>query len=471
MSSLSNLEEFFDRVAPERDKWRRRGRVYYEDLESFLQFLIPPNVSVLELGSGTGDLLNRLRPCRGVGVDISGAMVTLAKKKYPHLCFIHSAAEDLPLTEKFEYVVLSNLVGYARDVQRAFEKIQGVCTPETRVVVTYYNFLWEPILKLAEKVSLRMPQPPQNWLSLADLENLIHLTGFEAVKKGERFLCPLRVPLVAAFINKFFCKLPLVRKLCLTSYVVARPSVGANHGPALSCSVIVPARNEKGNIQELVDRMPVMGSLTEVIIVEGHSTDGTREEIERVILNYQGQLRLKLLVQEGEGKGDAVRKGFEEATGDILIILDADLTVPPEDLPKFFQALAANRAEFINGSRLVYQRERQSMRFLNLLGNKFFRLAFTWVLDQRVTDTLCGTKALFKKDYLKIKAARAFFGDFDPFGDFDLLFGAAKLNLKIIEIPVRYQERKYGSTNISRFRHGWLLLRMCMVAARRLKFS
>jgi glycosyltransferase involved in cell wall biosynthesis len=175
-------------------------------------------------------------------------------------------------------------------------------------------------------------------------------------------------------------------------------------------------------------------------------------------------------LQSGRGKGDAVRKGFAIAQGDILMILDADLTVPPEDLPKFFNAITSNKGEFINGSRLVYPMEDEAMMTLNIIGNTFFSWMFTWLLGQRFKDTLCGTKAISNKNYQKLIANRKYFGDFDPFGDFDLIFGAAKLNLKIIEIPIRYQARQYGQTNISRFRHGWLLIKMVLFAMRKIKF-
>jgi SAM-dependent methyltransferase len=471
MPPSSEVREFFDRVALERHKWRRRNRIYYEDLESFIESLVPPNSSVLVVGCGSGDLLNRLRPARGLGIDLSELMIAMAKQKYPRLSFLATAAEDLSLAEKFDYIVLFNFVGYAVDVQRVLENIFTGCTVNTRVILTYYNYLWEPLLKLAEKISLRMPQPEQNWLSLVDLENLLHLSSFEVVRKGGRFICPISIPVITRLLNRIFCRLPFVQRLCLTNFLIARPTTVSNGAKPLSCSVVVPARNERGNIQAVVERMPNMGSFTEVIFVEGHSTDGTLQEIERVARSYRGSLRLKYLVQQGTGKGDAVRHGFAEAKGDILMILDADLTVPPEDLPKFFNALDSNRGEFINGCRLVYQMDKQAMRSLNLLANKVFSLIFTWLLDQRLKDTLCGTKALSKENYRKVEVNRTFFGDFDPFGDFDLLFGAAKLNLKILEIPIRYRERTYGSTNIRRFKHGWLLLRMCLVAARRLKFS
>jgi glycosyltransferase involved in cell wall biosynthesis len=212
-----------------------------------------------------------------------------------------------------------------------------------------------------------------------------------------------------------------------------------------------------------------MGRGTELVFVEGHSSDDTYFVIEREIASHP-ERQCQLLRQTGSGKGDAVRLGFDQARGEVLMILDADLTVAPEDLPRFLRALQSGKGDFINGVRLVYPMEKQAMRFFNLLGNKFFSLAFSWLLGQSVKDTLCGTKALWAADYRRIAAQRAYFGDFDPFGDFDLLFGAARLNLKIVDLPVRYRERTYGTTNIERWRHGALLLRMVLFAARRMKF-
>jgi glycosyltransferase involved in cell wall biosynthesis len=235
-------------------------------------------------------------------------------------------------------------------------------------------------------------------------------------------------------------------------------------------SVVVPACNERGNIEAVVQRTPSLGARTELIFVEGNSTDGTADEINRVIAAYPDR-DIKLVSQgNARGKADAVRKGFAVATGDILMILDADLTVPPEELPKFYRTLISGQGELVQGSRLVYPMQRQAMRFLNIVGNKFFSIAFTYLLEQRFKDTLCGTKALFRRDYEQIADNRAYFGEFDPFGDFDLMFGAAKLNLKIVEIPIHYHERTYGTTNINRFQHGWLLLRMCFFAMRKIKF-
>ncbi len=470
---MDDLRAYHDATATERDRRKRRNRYYHRELQRLYAFLIPPGRSVLEVGCGTGDLLASVRPSLGVGVDFSRSAVRIARSRHPGLRFLVADADRLPLRGTFDYVILSGLLGEAGDIQQVLEQLRSVVRPDTRILIDQYSYLWEPLLKLGEAVGLKTPQRIQNWLPLEDIANLLFLADYEVIRRGYRFLMPKKIPLIAPLINRCIAKVPVIRKLCLTQFIVARcaPKPGKERGDEYTCSVVIPCRNERGNIAGAVARTPEMGRHTELIFVDGNSTDGTVEEIARVMEASPGR-DIKLIHQgEGRGKGDAVRKGFAAATGDVLMILDADLTVPPEDLSRFYQTLTEGKGEFINGSRLVYPMEREAMRTLNLFGNKFFSLAFTWLLEQRIRDTLCGTKVLLRKDYLRIAEGRSFFGEFDPFGDFDLLFGAAKLNLKIAEVPVHYRERTYGITNISRFRHGWLLLKMSWVAFKKLKLN
>ena len=464
--------DFFEVIAPERDKWKRKNSYYWEDVERLCSFLIPEGASVLEIGCGTGDLLACINAKKKVGIDYSRNMIGIAKRKYPDINFMAMEAENLNFKEKFDYVILSNLIGYLEDIQTVFAELEKVCHPHSKVIVTYYNFLWQPFLNVAVMLNLRMKQPQQNWLSKQDIKNLLYLAGFDAFKEGERLLLPIYIPLVSEIFNRYLAKLPLLRKLCITNYIIAKPfQLEEDHKETYSVSVIIPARNESGNIENAILRTPHMGKHTEIIFVEGNSKDATWQKIQEIYLKYKDSHDIKITQQDGNGKGNAVRKGFDMAAGDILMILDADLTVPPEDLLKFYDAIASGKGEFINGSRLVYNMDEKAMRFLNLLGNKFFSMMFSWLLDQRFKDTLCGTKVIFKSNYEQLKRGRNFFGDFDPFGDYDLIFGASKLNLKIVEVPIRYKERTYGTTNISRFRHGLLLLRMCLFAARKIKFN
>lgn len=462
------LKEYFDHLAPNRDKWIKRNQYYHKSLKDLCRFIVPAGSSVLDVGCGTGDLLNSIEPSYGLGIDLSSKMIETSVKKYPNLNWRVADAEMLGLDEHFDYIILSDIIGYLIDVERAFLSLKNTSNENTRVVITYYNYLWEPILRLAELLHLKAKQPIQNWMSPNDIENVLMLTGFEIIKRGNKILLPVYIPIISFFLNNIVANLPLVSRLGLIQYAVARPVPEAKKD--YSVSIVIPARNEKGNIENALERIPRFGTIQEIIFIEGHSSDGTLDEIKRVAELYVDRRNVRWAVQGGKGKGDAVRLGFEMARGEVLMILDADLTMPPEDLPKFYRAMATGRGEFINGSRLVYPLEKESMRFFNILGNKFFSLMFSWILGQRVKDTLCGTKVLFKKDYERIAAGRKYFGDFDPFGDFDLLFGATKLNLKIVEMPIRYQARSYGETNIQRWRHGWLLLKMTLFAARKFKF-
>jgi SAM-dependent methyltransferase len=467
---LRDSKEFFDHYAASVQQWQRRNDGYHKTISGLHKFYVPAMSRVLEIGSGTGDLLASLSPQRGVGIDISPEMVSLATAKHPDLEFRCMAAESLDLGgEKFDYIILSDLVGFIYDIRFVFERLRSACHPRTRIIIHWYSLLWQPIFKLAERAGLKYPLPILNWTTKEDIANLLYLADFEVLRNRSHILLPKRIPLLTSFVNRFLAPLPLFRFFALTNWVVARPRQLLDDRPKPTVSVICPCRNEAGNIKQIVERLPKMGSHTELIFVEGHSTDDTLNECRQIAARTQ-ELDISVLVQEGRGKGDAVRLGFEKATGDILMILDADLSVAPEDLVDFYEALVSGKGELINGCRLVYTMDSEAMRFLNLWANKFFALLLSALMGQPVKDSLCGTKVLWRDTYLKIAAGRSYFGTLDPFGDFDLLFGAAKLSLKIIDIPVRYRQRVYGSTNINRFADGSLLLRMSRRAAARLFF-
>jgi len=464
------MRRLADASAPERRKWLERGAFFHDEDLLYLKFLIPEGARVLELGCGAGDLLAALRPSFGVGVDFSAAMIDAARKAHPDLTFLVGDIEDpdflRSLPGPFDVIIVVDTLGALDDCQATFASLHDLCTRETRLVIGYFSHLWYPALKLAEAVGLKMPQPPQNVLAPADVRALAALGDFDAVKNETRVLVPVRLFGVGRLINRFLAPLPPIRQLCLRHFTVCRSL--RRLADVKSASIIVPARNERGNIEAAVKRVPRFTERLEIIFVEGHSKDGTWEEIERVAAAYPDR-EIKAMRQPGVGKGDAVFAGFDAARGDVLMILDADLTMPPEQLPKFWDAIRSGKGEFVNGSRLVYPMEREAMRFLNLVANKIFSLLFTWLLSQRFTDTLCGTKAVCRSDYARIKAARSYFGKFDPFGDFELIFGASKLGLKAVEIPIRYASRTYGETQISRFRHGFMLLRMVLFAFMRIK--
>ena len=493
---LERVSAHFDRFASQRAAWRARNRIYYAEMERLCRREIPSGARVLELGCGIGDLLASLNPAFGVGLDVSGAMVAEARRRHAsrlkrgHLHFLRADAQSLPLRGKFDYVVCSDLFGHLEDIQQTLDSLRDVCAPEAKLVVTYWNFAWQIPVLLAERLGIKMPQGTENWLGRSDVENLLRLTDYRVRESATRLLVPLRVPVLGTVLNDLGVRLPYLSTMGLITYSIAHPVARRDAAP-LSCSVIIPCRNEEGNIPACIDRLPALGSHTEIIFVDGASTDGTRDRILEQLEKHP-ELDIKLIDQVPRkdqrdvqpqpasgaqvrmlrlGKGDAVRKGFAAARGDVLFILDSDLTVPPEELPKFLAPIASGKADFVNGTRLVYPQEDAAMLPIRYLGNKFFSLVFTWLLGQPVKDTLCGTKVLRKRDYERIAANRSHFGDFDPFGDFDLLFGAARLGLRIAEVPVRYRARTFGYSKVKVLEHGPLLIKMSLVGLRRLKIA
>jgi len=462
----------WDAVASIPSGQRNCGRSYRNRLQRVYQQLIVTSPRILEVGCGNCDLLVAQDSPFAVGIDFSMKMLKIARDHYPDVHLVQADAHALPFSRssEFDAVILSDLVNDVLDVLAVLKSIGSLCKRTTRIYINTYSRLWEPVLKLASLLRLSKPNLPQNWITIDDLENILSLTGFEVIRTWQEVLLPLSIPVLDAFFNRFLVRFWPFRHLAVANLIAARKEPSREELPdSPSVSVIIPARNEQGNIPQLFQRVPTLCDSMELIFVEGHSQDDTYHVIEQEI-EKNPHVQAKLIKQTDIGKGNAVREGFELAQGEVLMILDADLSVPPEELNYFYEAISTCRAEFVNGVRLVYPMESEAMRFFNLIANKFFSYAFSWLLGQTVKDTLCGTKVLWKEDYDSISRNRAYFGDFDPFGDFDLLLGAAKLNLKILDLPVRYHSRSYGQTNIDRWSHGILLFKMAYQAALRLKF-
>jgi ubiquinone/menaquinone biosynthesis C-methylase UbiE len=466
------LLDHFEMNGDELDSWREFNVAYHEDDRKFMQFLIPPGKRVLELGCGRGDLLAALKPSYGVGIDFGAKTIAKARALHPGLHFVLGdveAPQTLAAIEgPFDYIVIADTIGMFEDIDGTLKLVHRLCTRPTRIIISYYSHLWEPILKIAEALNLRSKQPKINYIATADFLNLMDLADFEVIRDEQRQLLPRRWLGLGPFINRFIAPLPGIRQLCLRTYLVGR-AIQKFPDRKFSVSIVVPCRNEKGNIENAILRMPRFGAAQEILFVEGNSSDGTFQECERVRDTYKDSWDIKVLKQDGKGKGDAVRKGFAAAIGDVLMILDADLTMPPEALPKYHAVIETGKADFVNGTRLIYPMEHEAMRPLNFIANRCFAYLFSYLVNIRLTDTLCGTKVLLRKDYEELARERAYFGNFDPFGDFDLIFGAAKQNLKIVETPIHYKARTFGETQISRFRDGWLLLKMVWFAYRKLK--
>ena len=475
-SYKDSIKKHFDKLAKSRGTWIRKASGFYEEDILMMREFVPENSRILEIGTGNGHLLASLKPSYGVGIDISKKMIELAKKNYDSLTFINGDIENsycLKKVEgKFDFIILSDTVGYFYDIEKAFEILHTVCKADTRLIVAYYSPYWEPLLNLAILLKLKMPELPKALLSEEDIATLLKTSGYETVRKEKKIIFPFKFYGITRFLNRFLSPLPILSSLCLRHYVVSRSLRKFSSELPKSASIIIPCRNEKGNVRRALDSLPKFTDNIEVIFVEGHSNDGTWNEIQKVVKdkNYTNKsFVLKAIQQSGHGKADAVFEAFSIASNDVLMILDGDLTVAPEDLTKFWKKISNGEAEYINGTRLLYPMENSAMFFLNYIANRLFSILFSWLLGQRYTDTLCGTKVLQRKHYHKLSKINSELGSFDPFGDFFIIFGASKLNLKMIEVPIHYRVRTYGETQISRFSHGLLLIKMVVFAFLKLK--
>jgi SAM-dependent methyltransferase len=477
-ANLADIRRYYDDNLEALERGRGQRRYFYSRLSRMISARVPPGSRILDVGSGTGQLLHELQPSYGVGIDVSPKTIAEARRLHAgeRLHFLEGDGADPDVLRAaggpFDAVLLVNTATQLTDVQATLEAFHAVCHSRTRLFLYSYSRVWQPVLRLAEALGLKQRLPPESWLPSEEVAHMLALADFEVIRLDYGILCPAGIPLLADAANRWLGHLPYLERLSLMYGFIARPAphrFAQARGTRPSTSVIIPCRNEAGHIAPLVERLPALPPNSEFLFVEGHSQDDTAARIEAAIAAHP-ERPMRLLRQIGKGKGDAVRLGFREARGEVVLILDSDMGVAPEDVPKFVDALVHGKGELVNGSRLVYPIEGRAMRFLNLLANKFFAFLFSWLLGQQVRDTLCGTKALYRADYERIAAGRTHFGDFDPFGDFDLLFGASRLNLRIIDLAVRYHDRTYGATNISRFSHGALLLRMSLFAARKLKF-
>jgi len=460
---VNEMREHYACVAPQRADYIQRNAYYYNQIFRALRFIIPPGKRVLQVGCLTPDFLDALSPSVGLGIDLCAKVVDVCSQRFPHLQFCVHEDYNISHQGTFDYVLITDINDQV-DPIAALRTLASAMHEHTRVIVQNYNHLWEPIIQVAERCGLKFPLPQQNWLSSGDVANILTLCDYEPLQVHHTVLIPKKLPLLSWLVNALFARLPLVRHLNMIELTVARPLPRRITPQDYSVSIVVPCRNEVGNIAAAVERIPNLGRHTEIIFCDDKSTDGTADEVRRMQRLYPHR-DIKLLDGPGVCKALNVRTGFDHAQGDILMILDADLTTMPEELGYFYDVIAGRKAEFVNGSRFIFPMEGEAMRTLNIVGNRFFSAVFSFLLGQPVTDTLCGTKVMWRHHWPAIRALAGSWGADDRWGDYDLLFGAAKLHLSLIDVPVHYQERFSGETKmIGRFRNGMIMLRMCWVA-------
>jgi SAM-dependent methyltransferase len=446
----SLVRDYFDRAAFSYGKRQRKFYSFHRGIADFYASIIPEGMAVLEVGCATGGLLNLLKPREGVGIDISSAMIGLAKNKYPHLSFFCASLSDFASYGPFDYIVLSNLLDYSDDLMDLFRLLKPRLAPHTKIIITTVNPLWQPIIWFLERSGLKERDPLRNFITNRDVINILNILDYETIEYGYRLPVPFYIPFFSGLLNRLISRLPVLNNLCLLQYIVARDRQPYR---CSSCSVIVPCFNEEKNIQACLNSLPEFGAETEIIVVDDGSTDATADRV-REIASVMPSVRL-ISYAPNRGKGYALQVGFKECRGDVVIILDADMSVSPREAPRFFAPIAEGKAEFVNGTRMIYPIEKRAMSFLRFAGNKFFGIVMSILMGQRNTDVLCGTKSFLRRYLPYIRMGRC------RWGDFDLLLGAAKLKMKMVEMPVHYNARVAGKSKMRLLRDSLHFLKVC----------
>ncbi|MFP4040290.1 MAG: glycosyltransferase [Desulfosudaceae bacterium] len=448
------------------NKWDHARALLRETFLKYVRFFIPANSRVLMFGCPDNCFLDKLRPEIGIGVA-AGAGPGHAGSNIYYVDDI----ETFYVEETFDYIIINEVLDSAADVRRFLVGLLRMAGPETRIILNSLNPGWKGLISTLSPGSPAAAgrQTRAGRFSRRDLEKFLAISGYEIITRENYLLLPWPVPVVAAFTNRFLAKLPLLRRCCLGRLTVARPDRPPADPSEITTSVVITCRDEEGNIRDLVERIPVMGKKTELVFVEGHSVDNTVGRVREMMRQYPDR-DIKLYHQTGIGQGDAFRLGFDRAEGDFLIWLEADLTTPPEEARHIWEAYAGGHGEYINGSRFVYPMAPGAMPPVNKLGNRFFSRVMSLVTGRDFTDTLCGFKGITRTGYQHIVNSPNRFDDLDPFGDFLLILGAVRYNLKIAEVPVHYQPRKYGESKaygrswFGLLTHARLLFKICRQA-------
>jgi hypothetical protein len=464
------VREHYDRVSAGRADYIQKNPYYFRQVCQLLRTIIPAGKRVLQVGCLTPDYLDAVAPSRGLGIDVSPKLVGAAAERFPHLQFRVHENYEIGDEEIFDYVLVMDINDQV-DPIATLKALRPAMNERTRIIVHHYNHFWEPIIRAAERTGMKFPLPQQNWLSPGDIRNIFTHCDWEWLQIRRAVLAPKYVPLLSWLANSFLSRLPVIQHFNMINLTIARPLKPRPASGDYSVSIVIPCRNEVGNVTAAVERIPDMGRHTEIVFCDDKSTDGTADKI-RYLQKAHAHRDIKLYEGPGICKAFNVWTGFDRAEGDILMILDADLTTMPEELSYFYDAIASGKAEFINGTRFVFPMQGAAMKPFNIIGNRVFSAIFSFLLGQPITDTLCGTKVLMRRDWPAIRALSGTWGTDDRWGDYDLLFGAAKLNLRILDLPVHYQERFSGETKMTgRLRNGLIMLRMCWAAFRKFKLG
>ncbi len=360
--------------------------------------------------------------------------------------------------KKYKTIILTDLFEVSTDILELLSMVNKLLGKDGIIVICSINQKWNRILNLFERLNLKDGNQKRLFINSTIVLNIAKVTGLEFVTQRNKQIFPFRMLGLGSLINNILEILFFPFSFGIRIYSILNQQEKFNEEKKYSKSIIIPAKNEEKNLKPLLNQIPELEEDHEIILAIGDSEDKTYEVAKEIKEARCWPFEVKVIKQTGKGKANAVWEAVEEASKEVIIILDADISVNPETIVQFNSVIDTGKASFVNGTRLIYGMESGAMRIVNNLGNRIFQYIVSIIIGQKITDSLCGTKVFFRKDFNKIKLWKELVQMKDPFGDFDMIFTAGYFGLKILEIPVRYQARVYGVTQIKRFRDGYKLI-------------
>ncbi len=385
----------------------------------------------------------------GQNIDSNKIFIKEIDEQYQikHKDNIHYVNENIEnILSDCDTVVISDIEHQLNPAKNLLN-LSRIVGDNTKIILLSKNMVWMILIKIL-KLFFSFSPKKNNFLPSSYLDNLYSSCNLELIRQEKIIALPINIPFLTKIINRIF-RLPLLNFFCMSNIAILKKKIknSSNHKD-LKISFIIPCKNEQDNIKVFEQKINENTEPDEYLFGDDNSSDKTSDEIDKLIEKLSDK---KIIKYNGPGicKSENVYKGIDLSSGDIIVIYDADHTVSFEDIKFSVSIMKKTNVDFINCTRMIYPQKDGAMKFANFIGNTIFASLFSLLFKKKITDTLCGTKIFYKKDWEKIKENTSQWGMKDLWGDFDLLIGAYKNNLKITEVPVTYYERRENETKMT----------------------
>tara|TARA_B110000977_G_scaffold125183_1_gene160299 strand:+ start:1495 stop:2904 length:1410 start_codon:yes stop_codon:yes gene_type:complete len=437
---LTSTLNYYLKNKESRENFLKKKNFLFDEISKALNYLINDSNYVKFFCCGNSSIVNKVNSKNIYINEINNTFInSLTKSEI-------KKEDEINKNLNFDHIVIAD-IEHQKFITKNLIDLNEKIDNECRVIVLSKSIFWSTLINFYKKIKNIGPDK-NNFLPYSNLRKIFLNTNFEIVKNEKIIFFPFQFSLLTKFINQIF-RFPVLNFFCMINLTVLKKVQKKNYqAEGKKISFIIPCKNEGGNIKFFYEKIINSTINAEFLFGNDNSSDNTLDEIKKL---QQAIPNKEIKIYDGPGvcKSENVYKGINLASGEIILIYDADLTVSFDDLVNSINLLLKTDADFINCTRMIMPQQKNAMKFLNFYGNLFFAFLFSILFKQKITDTLCGTKIFFKKDWEQIKKYNNTWGAKDLWGDFDLLLGAYKNNLKIVENPISYTDRKEDETKMT----------------------